>query len=179
MTNKNFLSLDMEYNQPSKAIIQIGITIGNLATGDILERKKWHIKSDEILAPYIIKLTAITQEDVDNGKSLIEIYTELEALHKQYDCFRNVITWGGGDSEDLRNGLKLDDETFLFGRRWIDAKTEFIGYCFANDMHHQSGLAKSLTRLGLKFEGRKHDAGDDSYNTFKIYRELLKLKEKK
>ena len=43
----------------------------------------------------------------------------------------------------------------------------------AMDAKTQSGLAKSMVRLGLKFEGTKHNAMDDATNTFYIYRKLL------
>ena len=97
----------------------------------------------------------------------------MRAMHNRYICFRNPLTWGGGDSLSLRTALGLDDEKFLFGRRWIDAKTLFVSYCFANNLTHASGLAKSLRRMGLNFQGRKHNALDDACNTFIIYKKLL------
>ena len=168
----------MEYNQPSGTIIQVGVVVGNLKTGEILEKYCKHVYTEEIIDPYIIKLTGINQIDVQNGISLQDVYDDLKVLHTKYNCFRNAITWGGGDSEDLRNGVELNDEMFLFGRRWIDAKTLFVSHCFANNLKHQSGLSKSMNRLGMRFEGRKHNAMDDALNTFKIYRKLVTLLEK-
>jgi len=173
MIDKNFISLDLEYNQPSGTIIQVGLVVGNLKTGDILEKYCKCVKVDEIISDYIINLTGVTQLDVDNGSKLQDIYNDIVDLSKKYDCFRNPITWGGGDSIDLRNELKLTDQDFIFGRRWIDAKTLFVSRCFARELKHQSGLGKSMKRLGLSFEGRKHNALDDALNTFIIYRKLL------
>jgi inhibitor of KinA sporulation pathway (predicted exonuclease) len=175
MKDINLLSLDLELNQPSGSIIQVGAVIGNLKTGKILEEYSANIFCSEKLDPYIIKLVGIKQEAIDRGLPLITAYIHLSQMHKANDCFRNCITWGGGDSEALRQSLNINKEEFIFGRCWLDVKTVFISHCFANNKHSQSGLAKSLLRLGLNFEGRKHSAVDDARNTFIIYRELLKL----
>lgn len=169
----------MEYNQPTGTICQVGITVFNVKTKEVQKPLYWNIKMVEPISPYITKLCGISQEDIDNGISLQECYEKIKSLSESNNCFRNCLTWGGGDSQDLRKALNLDEESFLFGRRWIDAKTLFISYCIANNLKTQSGLAKSLIRLGLAFQGRKHNAGDDSYNTAVIYLKLLeKLKEK-
>ncbi len=127
MKDINILSLDMEYNQPTESIIQVGIAIGNLASGNILHTDSWYIYQEEIISDYITKLTGITQSNIDNdGVALLTVYNKLKELHAQYKCFRNALTWGGGDSEDLRVSLNIDKEEFLFGRRWIDAKTLFV-----------------------------------------------------
>lgn len=180
MKDLNIMSLDMEYNQPSKSIIQIGIAVGNLKSGEIFFRGCWHIAVDEKVSEFITVLTGITTEDILVGYNLNEVYMFLSAIHTKYKCFRNPLTWGGGDSEDLRKALDLYNasgslchERYIFGRRWIDAKTLFVSRCLARDEKTQSGLAKSLTRLGLNFEGRKHNAMDDAVNTFRIYRKLL------
>ena len=173
MKDINIMSLDLEYNQPSKTIIQVGIAIGNLKSGEILAKQCYNIKVEEQISEFIIELTGITQEDVDNGITLDEAYKYLIKAHTDFNCFRNALTWGGGDSDDLRKALGLDDDRYLFGRRWIDAKTLFVSKCMAMDAKTQSGLAKSMVRLGLKFEGTKHNAMDDATNTFYIYRKLL------
>ena len=171
---KNILSLDMEYNQPSRSIIQIGVAIGDINTGRVLTTRGWYIQAGEELAPFIIKLTGITQEDVDiSGVSLIGAYTQIKAMHEQYHCYRNPLTWGGGDSIDLRYALNMDENQFLFGRRWIDVKTLFIARNMVKQLPLQSGLAKSMTKVGLTFKGRKHNAIDDAYNTFIMYHKLI------
>lgn len=173
MRDLNFISIDMEYNQPSESIIQIGIAVGNLKSGEILDEYECYIYQDEQISEYITNLTGITQSNVDGGISLSEAYEVITEMHTEYECFRNPITWGGGDSVDLRDALDLDDKMFVFGQRWIDCKTLFVSWCFANNLKHQSGLAKSMTRLGLSFQGKKHTALDDAKNTFVVYRHLL------
>lgn len=176
MKDINLLSLDLENNQPSGSIIQVGCVVGNLATGKILEEYSAYINIGEAIDPFITNLTGIKQEDVDNGISLFTAYEKLKELHIKHGC-RNrgcVLTWGIGDMRCLRESLHLDEEAFYFGRRFIDVKTVFISYQWANDLKHQAGLAKALTKVGLCFDGKKHDGKADAKNTFIIFRELLR-----
>jgi len=183
MKDINLLSLDLEMNSTG-SIIQVGACVGNLASGNILEEYCSYIRVNEVLDPRIIKLTGIKQFQVDTGIYLIKAYNDLIDLYKRNDCQNRgcTLTWGGGDTEILRQELNLpkfttiaqDSEAFFFGRRWLDVKTLFISYQFAKDCKHQSGLAKSLLRMNLQFKGKKHNATSDAINTFLIYRELLK-----
>jgi inhibitor of KinA sporulation pathway (predicted exonuclease) len=221
MAKANWLSLDLEMNQPSQKIIQIGAVAGNIFTGQILERLSVFVNPGEQVREDIVKLTGITQEMVDAGVRLEDAYSQLAAMHARHDCYVTPITWGGGDSQELREQLnekwtdartlqhaavlmahmndiaeilelesrqrfqfatqvtKEDLQSFCFGRRWFDVKTLYIGYCLMNDMKLQAGLAKAMTKFGLAFKGRKHNALDDAENTFTMARTLLRyLKEK-
>jgi inhibitor of KinA sporulation pathway (predicted exonuclease) len=178
MKDMNFMAFDMEFNQPSNSIIQVGIGVYYLQSGELLEEYMRYIYQDEVINPEIIQLTGVKQEHVDGGIDFDQLHKEIIELHNKYNCFRNPIVWGGGDSRALRNALGIDDkwedDPYVFGRRELDAKTLFISWCMARDLNHKSGLAKSMTRLGMRFEGKKHDALDDAKNTFRIYRMLLK-----
>lgn len=173
MKDINLMALDLELNQPSGTIIQVGAVVGNLESGEILEEYLCHIKTTEEISEYITKLTGIRQEDVNQGYSLQLAYEQLCQMHKRHSCFRNCLTWGGGDSECLKQQLNFDGEFFLFGRRWIDAKTLFVSMRLARNEAHQAGLARALVKMGMQFEGKKHQACDDARNTFYIYRKLL------
>lgn len=168
------MSLDLELQQPSRAIIQIGVCIGNTETGAVVEQVKWHVKINETLNPYIIELTGITQAEVDNAEPLIEVYKKLVTLYQKHQCHLNMMTWGGGDSECLKEQLGQTDIPWSFGHRWLDVKTLFQVYCLRDNKKVQAGLAKALTRVGMNFEGRKHDAGDDAYNTWRLFIFLMK-----
>lgn len=179
-----YLALDLEMSQPSGKIIQIGAVVGDIVTGQVIERFSAIVNPNEELSEYIITLTGITQEQVDRGVSLFDAYHDLKALHLKHDAFINPITWGGGDSAVLReqlcqisNNVWSIEDKWCFGRRWIDAKTLFVSWRIANGSEIQGGLSKAMVKVGLTFEGRKHDAGNDALNTFRIYHALLqKLK---
>ena len=173
-----FTSLDLEMAQPSKKIIQIGACVGDISTGEILEKLSVFINPHEQLSQEIIKLTGIKQEDVDNGVSLEEGYELLRDMHERHESFINPIAWGGGDSVELLAQLQKENPNFqgwCFGRRWIDVKTLFVSWRFANGRPIQGGLAKSMLKVGLAFSGRKHNATDDSINTFRVYVKMLEL----
>ena len=122
---RNFLSLDLEMNQPSGKIIQIGAVVGDIITGDIVDRIRIYVNPNEPLLEYIVNLCGISQADVDSGDDLVSAYNKLKSFHQKHDCFMNPITWGGGDSDYLLNQLKEEDKDikWCFGRRWIDVKT--------------------------------------------------------
>lgn len=166
-------------NQPSGKIIQIGAVVGDVGTGEIVEELSIFVNPKECLSQYIIDLTGINQKDVDLGLPLLSAYEELKKIHSKYQSFINPICWGGGDSLELLNQIKLENPNFkdadwCFGRRWVDVKTVFISYRLGNKNKFQGGLAKSMTKLGLKFQGKKHNAKDDAKNTFLMYCELIK-----
>ena len=168
-------SLDLEMTQPSCKIIQIGYCVGDTKTGEISHLLSLVIEPNEVITEYIEKLTGVTNKRVaEEGISLQQGYKMICEAHVDSTAFRNPLTWGGGDSLCLRNQLELDDERFVFGRRWLDVKTVYQAWRHAKNESPRSGLAKSLTRMGLKFEGTKHDALSDAINTFLIYIALLK-----
>lgn len=170
----NFLSLDLEMNQPSRKIIQVGAVAGDIRSGLIYERLRIYVKIDEPLNPMITDLTGIQEAHLEGlGVTLSEAYGQLVTMHTRHKCETNPLTWGGGDSAELREQLGFDENHFIFGRRWFDVKTVFQSYQMARGKCRQSGLAKSMTKLGLNFQGRKHDAQDDAENTFKTMHLLL------
>lgn len=174
----NITVLDLEHNQPSGKIVQIGAVIGDTQTGVIHQRLRIYINPGEPIAPFITDLCGITQAQIDqNGISLKEGYKLLRQFHLQHSAFMNPVTWGGGDSQTIYD--QLDEESrndWCFGRRWIDAKTLAVARMMAReDKILSGGLSSSMKRFGLKFTGRKHDAQDDAENTFKIYHHMLYL----
>lgn len=169
------IAIDLEMNQPSRKIIQIGAVVGSLKSGEIIERFSRYVNPAESLNPEIVQLTGITQKDVDSGVYLPKAYSDLVSLMERTGAFCNPITWGGSDTEILRAQLDGAYNRWVFGHRWIDAKTVYQSYCLANDKPLQGGLAKVMTKFGLRFSGKRHNALSDAENTFALYRELLKL----
>ena len=171
----NIMFIDLEMNQPSGTIIQVGYCVGSSDSGQVLARGSWDIHTTEQISEYITQLTGITQERVLNGVPLQQAYTELCNIHKEHQCFRNLGQWGQGDSYALMQQLGLYGNTFLGGRRTIDVKTLYVAYRVFTVGKVVGGLANSLKKLGKPFEGVNHDAGDDAYNTFRMF---MALKEK-
>ncbi len=190
-SNNLYLFLDLEMNQPSQKIIEIGIVIADITTKEIKHKQSIIVNPSEQLNPYIIELTGIKQSDVDNGITLIEAAEIIKDIQAKYSPFINPVTWGQGDKDLLELQVKeqisiyyfdqpekINELGIKFGRREIDVKTLYVCYNIANDKSRQGGLAKSMTKLGLKFKGTKHRAADDAENTYYMFLKLLeKLKE--
>lgn len=177
MIQENYLALDLELNQkdPSK-IIEIGYTIGNIFTGEILVNQGLIVNPKEELLPYIIQLTSITQSMVDKGLELSEAYKIMRADFLKYDCAKMPLVWGNGDVRALKNELKPVDDQWCFGYRELDVKTfrQFLQIPKRESL--QGGLAKSMAKDKIYFTGIKHRAKDDSLNTFLYARKLLGIK---
>lgn len=177
------LSLDLELNKDPVEIIQLGMCVGETDTGEILETVGCFIKISTPVHPYIETLTGITDADLATGGTIADALASMTALKNRHDCYCNSLQWGGGDTDALKNAVVASGAWTVgcwpFGHRYIDAKTVFQTWQLANGQKMQAGLAKSLGKVGLKFEGRKHNAIDDSVNTFRIYHKLLQLMAKK
>lgn len=169
------LSFDLELNQDvsGSKIIEVGACVGELQTGEIIDIYSAFVNPQQKLVEMIIKLTSITQEQVDSGTTIEMAYLGMEALARQHDCLRMPIVWGMGDGYALKQELP-SHVPWAFGRRELDVKAVYQAYQMAHSGKVQAGLAKALTKMGLNFKGRKHRAVDDAINTFFIYGILLR-----
>ena len=61
---QSYVALDLEYNQPSGTIIQVGVAIGSASQNQqqyIV--RQWNLQVDETISEFITQLTGITNED--------------------------------------------------------------------------------------------------------------------
>lgn len=130
--SQRYVALDLEYNQPSGTIIQVGVAIGSASQSQQeYVVRRWDLRVDEPISEFITQLTGITDEDCRAGVSLPQCAEELGSLLRQHEVFVNPVTWGGGDSTDLlRAFAQAQIEFHHFGRRWIDViDLSAPGYC--------------------------------------------------
>lgn len=91
-----YVALDLEYNQPSGTIIQVGVAIGSAAhSQQEYAIRRWNLKVDEPISEFITQLTGITDEDCQAGVSLAQCAAELGELLNEHAVFVNPVTWGG------------------------------------------------------------------------------------
>ncbi|MHB0929147.1 MAG: exonuclease domain-containing protein [Candidatus Nanopelagicales bacterium] len=174
MFKPHMVALDLEMNQPSGKIIQIGACVGDITTGEVLSVFSAFVHPYEAINPRITTLTGITNKDMATATPLAGSVAQLESWLLPYEATRalNPLTWGGGDSIILREQLNTDDDRWVFGRRWLDVKTLFVAWRLSQQKTGEGGLARSMTKLRLAFEGRKHNAQDDAVNTFRMFMAL-------
>jgi len=181
--DQKYLALDLELNNaddgstPNPKIIQVGVAIGS-ARENPKEwiTKKWYVKINDPIYPFITDLTGITTQDIQQfGMTHYDIGQELSRLIKEHDVFVNPVTWGGGDSTELKDEFKQHGIEFRhFGRRWIDVKTWYTLRLLANGKRPAGGLSSAMGVYKLQFEGQAHRADVDAYNTLRLFFEILK-----
>lgn len=166
------LSIDLELNQPSQKIIQIGACALDLKTGKINDQLSIFVNPMEKIAPEITVLTGITQDDVDhNGYSVLEAYFLLKKFAHKNKVFKNPIVWGSGawsDSSHLYKEASPGESNFM-GHRVIDVKTIYQSIRLRNWQKTKGGLETAMREMGLMFEGKPHNALCDAINTAKFW----------
>lgn len=179
---KKYLALDLELNNapdgstPNPKIIQVGVAIGsmNQPKNEWLV-KHWFVKVNEPIYPFITELTGITNEDIKQyGMTHYEIGKELSNLINENGVFTNPVTWGGGDSTELKSEFEVNGIHFPhFGRRWVDVKTWYVLHMLSKGKNPKGGLSSAMAEFGLKFEGEAHRADVDAFNTLALFFAIL------
>lgn len=171
-----YLSLDLEMNQPSRKIIQVGVSIGSLTDyrNNELESYVWYLDPEEEITEFITDLTGITNRDIkDFAITHQELSDRLVGLIDKNKCFVNPVVWGIGDSETLTNEFKSRNIEFQrLGRRSIDLKTWYVMNRISDNKSHSGGLSSSMAALSnnkLKFAGLAHRADVDAMNTLRLF----------
>jgi len=176
IADSNFLALDLELNQPSSKIIQVGVAIGNKSTRfENYIVRKWFIDPQEPISEFINDLTGITDADI-RAESYSHEYVarELSELIKEHNTFVNPVTWGGGDSVELLSEFSKNHADFPhFGRRWIDVKTWYTYLMLTRGKAPSGGLASAMGYFKLHFKGKAHRADVDAANTLALFFKLL------
>ena len=171
-----FLALDLELNQPSSKIIQVGVAIGDKHTRfeDYVVRK-WYIDPQEPINEFINDLTGITDSDIRaNAYSHEHVARELSELIREHKVFVNPVTWGGGDSVELLAEFCKNHADFPhFGRRWIDVKTWYTYLMLTRGKAASGGLASAMGYFKMHFKGQAHRADVDAANTLALFFKLL------
>lgn len=165
----NLISIDLEMNQPSNKIIQLGYVIFNVRTGRLLTSKCININPKEPLDPYIITLTNLTDEILASGTTLSDGYSSLLADMAQYNVSRTCVQWGAGDARLLQTQLGISTKDYIFRGRTFDVKSMFQVHGMFLNTNYVMGLGKACETLGLPFQGTQHNAMDDALNTKEVF----------
>jgi len=85
---QRYVALDLEYNQPSGTIIQVGVAIGSAGQSQHeYVVRRWDLKVDEPISEFITQLTGITDEDCRAGVTLAQCAQELGKLLGEHEVF--------------------------------------------------------------------------------------------
>lgn len=175
-TTQKFLALDLEMNQPSGKVIEVGVCIGAYNQPDNeYVRRSWYINPEEPIDEFITSLTGISDQTIaTSAVPWATMAEELSGLIEEHQPFLNPVTWGGGDSQLLLKSLSEQGVPFPhFGRRWIDAKTIHVFNNLAEGKSFKGGLRSSMAAYRRSFKGTPHQAGDDAYNTLRLFFSMM------
>lgn len=180
------MSIDCEYNQPSRRTIEIGAAVFNAISGELVDTFHTYVNPGEPIYnidpthPYgltnIVKLTGITDEMVKDAPDIATAFEQLRWFHARHKCFLNPLVWGSGvrnDSDNLYQESGSKEPNFM-GFRVLDAKTIMQSRQIFQSQKIRGGLKASAEKLGLQFEGRAHTALADAINTFRVWHHLMK-----
>lgn len=158
------LVVDLELNQPSRKVIQIGSV---LIEGDtIVEAYSTYVNPKEPIDAYIRKLTGIRNNHVLDAPSCEEC---VGILWEHAFKAGSMAAWGE-DCDWLKDLAK---------EYQIDVPSDFpcydlrILYRFlkgtSSKKKRRTGLQKALDAYGIQFQGRQHDALHDATMTAHLF----------
>lgn len=162
------IALDLEFNQPSEKIIQIGAVAGDPLSGQIYEELSLYVNPGEQLNPNIVQLTAITDKQLATAPDLLEQLKRLNALFNKYGAKQEAILWGTGDTDMLYEQKPENFKPAFMRRMALDVKSVYRAYAIKHGLKSNKNLVDAVRNCGLNFEGRPHDALNDARATFKM-----------
>ncbi|KUP97799.1 3'-5' exonuclease [Thermobifida cellulosilytica] len=141
-------------------IIEIGLTVVDLAAGRRLERHRILVRpARSTVSAFCTELTGLTQEEVDTGVSFADACRLLAAEHRAAE--RPWASWGDYDRKQFLRQCSATGTPYPFGGRHTNAKAVFTE---AHGLRRKPGMAQALAFAGLPLEDRHHRGEDDAWN---------------
>lgn len=172
--------MDMEMNQPSGRIIEIG-AVKLLRDGGIHPSTfRMLVDPEERLDPEIAALTGISQDDLMGASSLRAVLPKFAEWAKTETKNILLSSWGSGDIACLRDECRRLGLSYPFRGKSFDAKTIVVWSTIMFGRKPPSGgegLSSMLRIWDLSFEGTPHRALDDAKNTALLVQRVWRHKE--
>ena len=170
--------IDLEYNQPSRRIIQIGAVEVHVRQGKIEPLFRADVNPEEPLDDYIIGLTGISEERAQAAQTLSEVAAQFWEPLKEKEGL--VIGGWGNDVHKLASDCKNLGITMPeFRAVDLSAFWMLLSTLGGAQAPRSKGLRKMMHFYGLEFEGQHHDAFYDAQATgqliLKMSYQLLEL----
>jgi hypothetical protein len=177
-----FIAIDVENNQPSGQITQIGA-----AAFDCTAKKPYEpiASFDRFLELPSGEALNWNQELRGGGGTLgkllgdcwlqewtlcrgprNQVFTEFWQWVNYAQCGKKFVQWGGGDLAEIIAQSKEAGVCYPSGLREVNLKRMYqMFFQPALGLPKQHGLKAAVQNIGAKFEGRAHDAWVDAKNT--------------
>ncbi|MGH4138439.1 exonuclease domain-containing protein [Clostridium sp.] len=182
----NYIVFDLEFNQGYNfgvetenvinpkcpfEIIQIGAikldeNFQQISTLDILIKPEIYTT----LNPFVKKLTGLTMDELNEGKSFKEMYSEFIQFISHDHCV--LCVWGAADIKELFRNIEYHelDETSI--------PTDYINIqSYASKALHckkgiNIGLSNAAKLLDIPIENQLHNAFNDAYYTAEVFKKI-------
>lgn len=146
-------------------IIQLGWCWLNLLTMEISPQKYFYVKPTRSrINDYCTELTGILPKHVKSAAPLAHVCRSL--INNHGTKARPWMTWGF-DMEYLKQECHDLNADFPFSESYFNAQdlaSILLGFPL------RTGLDEALRLLNMSFDGKRHSAPDDAFNTAKIVR---------
>lgn len=147
-------------------IIEIGYAILDYESNEIKENGSIVIKPTEsVVTKFCTDLTGWTQEAVDRGISFQEACHILESDLKAGS--RVWASHGNYDLEMFKKECLRKNVKYPYTPQHLNVKP--MAAIFTGEV---AGLGRTLSLLGLQFQGRQHSGKADAYNVARILQHL-------
>lgn len=180
MTSRTcFFALDLEFEQPSREILSIGVAY-MLPDGAIV-KSNFMVTPSQPLSPFIKDLTGLADSDFDYSLTREQCFEQfLDAHRDMVDAFKRAgdkfymgaITWGYDDVSHLNQELIAAGCGPTLSGRSIDLKSVMLvdRVCRSLSVSGNLGLKTALNQHKVTLAGRAHNSADDAYNTIMLFK---------
>lgn len=160
------LVIDLEMNQPSDTIIEIGYIVGN-KDGRVFEKGSVYHDTTEEISKYITDLTGIDNTLLkEKGLPTGQITQAMNDVINRHSPAGKVVVWGQGDVHLLLSQFP----EININRRYLDMKTIYQMEKLSTNSSMKSGLFKAAKDLGIDIGSNvAHRGSDDAYITYLVF----------
>lgn len=177
LSEQTYFCLDLEFNQPSAKLIEVGLAFGRVSQSlEELTVRNWCLDPGEAISPEIEALTGISDQLIaDKAVSLARMRDEFADLLGQHPGrFLSLLTWGVDDVDALKTTLAQAGLASLpLGHRFFDVKTAWSFLRMSQGKSAKGGLSSAMQTRSLRFVGSPHRAGNDALNTLWLFFNML------
>ncbi|MBD5492456.1 MAG: exonuclease domain-containing protein [Lachnospiraceae bacterium] len=167
----------MKHSQ--RKIISVGFIVCN-DTYNIKNRYASFVKPvhNTTITDYCMKLTGITQSDVDHGKKCNNAFRDIRELCMKYSV-DYIFTFGNADKDGIRSSIKWNRKEkekvynlYAVSEKVIDVRPAILQGINCENDRRSPGLSKIAEQLEVKMKGEYHNALNDAMLLYKICRKL-------
>ena len=171
--------LDLEMNQPSGRIIQIGAVLCDYKAKRIVDEFNQYclLPKEETLDPFIAKLCGIEEVLLkETGVELADAAAAFWQWLENCKCGFHLGAWGS-DVYELKKQSQQLGVSVPTRLKSLNIKEMGVLWRMAKGGKSKGGLLNTMTLFGLPFDGRQHCALADSKNTASLVFKWCKMQE--